>query len=97
MLSSIAAELAIAHPQAVHKPLPRARVKITRFSSQEPDADAIGFVKPILDAMQPVSKRHPYGVGFITNDTRDTLDLSVLWQHAPAKTGHVLIEVEPWI
>lgn len=60
-------------------PWARARVRIERYSPQEPDADALpGTAKLILDALQPPSKRHPWGLGVIANDTRGALDLEVV-------------------
>jgi hypothetical protein len=51
-------------------PLTRCKVLIERTSTQEPDRDnLVGGVKPLMDALQPLSKRHPYGLGFILDDS----------------------------
>lgn len=83
-------------PLASGIPFPRAKIEIVRCSSQEPDPDAMhGFVKPILDAMQVSSKRHPYGASIIENDTSDCIELHTRWQKAPAKQGKVIVIVTP--
>lgn len=50
-------------------PLQRVHIIIERFSTQEPDPDGIrSTAKGLLDVLQPVSKRHPLGLGYIEND-----------------------------
>lgn len=52
-----------------HRPIARCRIEIERESTREPDFDGmVGGLKPLLDALQPASKRHPYGLGFIADD-----------------------------
>lgn len=55
-------------------PLKRCRIRVVRFKQfgPEPDADAV-LVKPLLDILQPTSKRHPYGLGLIADDTREVV------------------------
>ena len=74
-------------------PLDKARVRITRHSSVQPDPDALNFVKPALDALQVASKRHPYGIGVIVDDSADHLFYEVRWVRAQRSAGRTLIEV----
>lgn len=63
-------------PPAV--PFAKAHVIIERESTQEPDPDGlIPSAKAILDVLQPVSIRHPCGLGFIANDSAACLTLEV--------------------
>lgn len=81
-------------PLATGCPLAWAKVEIVRHSSKEPDVDAKdGNVKPILDAMQVPSKRHPYGAGIVQDDTSQCMELHVRWERAPAKQGKVMVYV----
>jgi hypothetical protein len=83
-------------PLASGIPFDRATVEIVRYSSVEPDPDNLhGFVKPILDAMQISSERHPYGASIITNDNREAIDLKVRWEKAPPRKGKVVVLVTP--
>ena len=57
-------------------PIPAVRVTVVRHGLREPDADALaGCAKPILDVLQPASKRHPYGLGLIAGDDRAHCEL----------------------
>lgn len=50
-------------------PIERCTVTVERQSTRAPDADGLyGGLKPLLDALQPCSKRHPYGLGLILDD-----------------------------
>lgn len=83
-------------PLASGCPYPYARIEIVRHSSSKPDVDALsGFTKPILDAMQVPSKRHPYGAGVIENDSMDSISLATRWERAPARQGKVMVYVTP--
>lgn len=97
LMDSIADSLRAQIPLASGCPFDWAKVEIVRHSSGKPDPDALagGFTKPILDAMQVPSKRHPYGAGIIENDTSDCIDLHVRWERAPAKQGKVMVYVTP--
>ena len=49
-------------------------ILIERESTKEPDPIAIlAGAKPILDILQPKSRRHPYGLGIVLNDDSDSL------------------------
>ncbi len=66
------------------RPFERAAITIERISLGTPDRDGfIGGCKPLLDVLQPVSKRHPTGLGIIAND--DPAHLTVDYVHSPAK------------
>ena len=55
-------------------PLKRCRIRVVRFKQfgPLPDRDAM-ITKPVLDVLQPVSKRHPYGLGVIADDSREVI------------------------
>lgn len=83
-------------PNASGTPFDSAKVEIIRQSSAEPDPDGlVGCVKPILDAMQVASKRHPYGAYIIVDDSHEHVDLSVRWEKAPPRKGRMLVLVTP--
>lgn len=49
-------------------------ILIERESSKEPDPIAIlSGAKPVFDILQPKSKRHPYGLAIVRDDTRACL------------------------
>lgn len=75
-------------------PIRKCRIRIERTSTQEPDKDGLyGGVKPLLDALQPASKRHPYGIGLIYEDNaKHLLDLQVV--HVPGKASKTRILIE---
>jgi hypothetical protein len=78
-------------------PLARSRVTIWRHSIQPLDADALaGSVKHLLDLLQPMSKRHPYGLGLIADDRADCCALSVHWVKARSRTEQrMVVQIEP--
>lgn len=94
-MQQISACIAMQCPALVGLHLDKASIRITRFSSQEPDADAKSFCKPILDALQPTSKRHPYGMGAIIDDASENVELDPCWVRFGVKRGGVRIEVTP--
>ncbi len=75
------------------QPQTHCRVLIERYSTQAPDKDNLyGGMKPLLDVLQPVSKRHPQGLGFFADDSTDCIDLTVLHVKGAAKRTVVTIE-----
>lgn len=74
-------------------PLQRCSVHVERTSTREPDPDSlIAGLKPLLDALQPASKRHPYGIGLIVDDdARCITRLSAL--HVAGKTEQTRIVI----
>lgn len=96
LMDRIADALRAQIPPASGTPLHSAKVEIIRYSAKEPDRDGLyGSVKPILDAMQVASKRHPYGAFIIENDDNDHIDLHVRWEKASPRHGKVVILVTP--
>jgi hypothetical protein len=56
--------------QRPEKPFERARVTISRCSTGVPDPDGmVGGIKYLLDAFLPFSKTHPFGLGFVRDDS----------------------------
>lgn len=83
-------------PLDVALPFAKAKVEVIRYSSSEPDRDNMhGALKPLLDAMQVASKRHPYGAYIIENDSSEHIELVVRWEKAPPKMGKVVVLVTP--
>lgn len=82
---------AMATPPA--KPLKRCRIVVERESTQPPDPDGIrATVKPLLDVLQPVSVRHPLGLGFIESDAASCIvSLEVRHMNGRGKTTRVVI------
>ncbi len=57
-----------------HLPLRRCDIDIVRFSRREPDPDGLpATAKPLLDALQPLSKTHPFGLGVIAEDSSECI------------------------
>lgn len=74
-------------------PLARCRVTIERTSTQAPDRDNLyGGVKPLLDVLQPASRRHPQGLGFFLDDSDDCIELTVRHVAGAAKRTVITIE-----
>jgi len=84
-----------AYPHVPAAPIAKCRITIERFSTQKPDRDGLyGGLKPILDALQPASKRHPYGLGFIVDDNDDcVIDLKPI--HVKGRDPRTRITIEP--
>ena len=82
--------------EAPREPLDCVNIAITRVSNWRgiaPDRDAV-CVKPLLDLMQPASKRHPYGLGFIADDSREVIkSLSIGVEKGKARTVVKIEEV----
>lgn len=90
-----ARQLFVAHPRIPATPLARCRITIERFSTQEPDRDGLhGGLKPVLDALQPPSKRHPYGLGFIAEDN-STCVVELKPIHVKSREKRTRITIEP--
>lgn len=75
-------------------PLQSAHVRITRCSAVAPDPGGLSSMeKPILDALQQASRRHPYGSGVIVEDNAERLTYEVRHEIAAPKRGATIIEV----
>lgn len=76
-------------------PLQRCRVTVERFSPKEPDDDGlVGSLKSLLDALQPCSRRHPYGLGFIADDSPACIGKPIPI-HVPGREKRTRITIEP--
>lgn len=87
------------------KPLARARVRFTRYSSVEPDyRNLVGCFKLIEDILQPQrpyqrksgswGDKNPGGLGIIAGDDPAHIVTEHRWEQAPRKEGRVVIEIE---
>lgn len=84
------------HFKAQHRspqePLQRARVIVERYTTGNPDPDGIRVVaKAILDVLQPCSKKHPLGLGFIADDSSKCIDLEVRTVVSKEKRTRILV------
>ena len=69
------------------KPLPRARLVLTRHSSVEPDPDNLAAsFKPVIDGLRYA--------GVIENDRSANVQIQLTWRLAPASMGKISVEVE---
>lgn len=76
------------------EPLTRVAVRIKRYSSQSPDPDAItSTAKLLLDCLQPASKRHPYGLGLIEDDSHAVI-VSLTVEHVGQRVARTDVEIE---
>lgn len=89
----IAWAILAAHPLR-KEPMKRCLITIERTSAQAPDHDGlIGGLKPLLDALQPASKRHPYGLGLIEDDGPGcVVELRAIHVAGKATKTRILIE-----
>lgn len=69
------------------KPLKRAKIKITRYSSTEPDGDNMtGGYKPIIDALRKCR--------VIENDKQSNIgNIETPWVKAPKNKGRIIVQV----
>ena len=75
-------------------PYTRCRVHIKRYSSQEPDVDAMPTTaKILLDVLQPVSKRCPNGLGIIENDNSACI-MELKVEHVPKRIARTDVMIE---
>jgi len=73
------------------KPIERARVTIRRYSPKVPDKDGLS-AKHLLDILQPLSKRHPCGLGIIAGDDPEHLESTIEHVHSFETRTDVTIE-----
>jgi hypothetical protein len=65
--------------QRPSSPILRARIRVERHSTGTIDPDGRdASCKSLLDVLQPSSKRHPAGLGVISNDSPGALTLVVV-------------------
>lgn len=75
-------------------PLGRCHLRVERYSVGDPDPDNL-ITKNLLDVLQPMSKRHPAGLGVISGDSRQWLTreiVAVLVRHRAEQKTVVTIE-----
>ena len=76
------------------EPLRRCRITVERTSTQAPDTDNLyGGLKPLMDALQPVSARHKYGLGFIAEDSPSCV-VDLVARHVTGKEHRTVIRIE---
>lgn len=76
------------------QPIKQCRIRIERVSTQAPDMDGLyGGLKPLLDALQPHGKSHPYGLGIIADDGPGCV-LSLEAKHVAGKASKTRIWIE---
>jgi hypothetical protein len=88
---SVLAAMGRQRPQT---PLQRAHVRVERHTCQTLDRDNLaGSVKSLWDVLQPMSKRHPAGLGVILNDSPDCLteDIQTVRVHRRTEQKTVVI------
>lgn len=75
-------------------PLQRVDIRIKRYSGQALDPDgATSSAKLLLDALQPPSRRHPYGLGLIVDDSASCIS-SIHVEHVPKRIARTDVEIE---
>lgn len=68
------------------RPMKRARVTIERWSIRVADTDnLVASAKNLVDILCLRSDTHPYGLGFITDDSPDLCELIVRGVKAPSR------------
>lgn len=76
------------------QPIKQCAVRINRYSSQEPDPDGLrSTAKLLLDVLQPMSKKHPYGLGVIAEDSSKCI-ASLEVTHVPKRIARTDVEIE---
>lgn len=75
------------------QPFKRARVTIHRYTPRALDEDGKGGIaKGILDVLQPCSRKHPLGLGYIAGDDPEHLELAVLIVKSMKVATRIIIE-----
>ena len=78
------------------EPFAKARVTVHRnITGNSPGLDPDGermVAKLILDALQPMSRRHPHGLGFIAGDGPGQLELMVQQLRSDKKGTRIIVE-----
>ena len=91
------AKVAIGGPRyRLSEPIPRARVRVQRYSSGTLDPDNLAAsCKGLLDVLCRVSTTHPYGLGFIEDDSPDHIELIVTQEKCKRGTGSTIVSIAP--
>lgn len=70
LLNTVAWHIVASGAKPPVEPLKRCIIIVERSSTHEPDEDGMKLTaKSLLDVLQPPSKRHPLGLGFILEDS----------------------------
>jgi hypothetical protein len=77
-------------------PIQRAMILVERYAPRLYDDDnLVGSVKHLLDVLQPVSPRHPTGLGVIASDAPGALQLVPPRQiKCPGSQAHVVVTIQ---
>lgn len=77
-------------------PMRRVKVTVHRYTPRDLDQDGQGGIaKGILDVLQPCSKRHPLGMGYIVGDDPAHLELVTVIVKSQAIATRIIIEELP--
>lgn len=88
--------IVLASPGPPPAPLPRARVTVFRYTTGKLDPDGKQAIcKGLLDLLQPLSKRNKMGLGYITNDDDEHLELVVHTINSQAVATRIIVEAIP--
>jgi hypothetical protein len=78
------------------EPLQRARVQVKRYSAGELDPDNLAAsCKHLLDVLCRASTTHPYGLGFIEDDSPAHLELVVMQAKCSPRKGSTIVSIAP--
>ena len=78
------------------EPIPRARVQVQRYSSGTLDPDNLAAsCKGLLDVLCRASTTHPYGLGFIEDDSPAHLELIVTQEKCKRGMGSTVVSIAP--
>lgn len=95
-LKLLATEIRVAAGPPPRQPIERARVQVHRYTPNVLDPDGRdGIAKGILDVLQPYSKRHPFGMGYIRGDDPHHLELSTMLVRSTQVATRIIIEALP--
>lgn len=92
-LKELAWEIRAAAGPPPATPLQRVKVTVHRYTPQALDPDGRdGIAKGILDVLQPCSKRHPLGMGYIAGDDPAHLELTTMLVRSTQVATRIIIE-----
>ena len=78
------------------EPLQRARVQVQRYSAGTLDQDnLVASCKGLLDVLCRASTTHPYGLGFIEDDSPAHLELIVTQAKCKRGAGSTVVSIAP--
>jgi hypothetical protein len=88
------AELSAAGISIPKRFISKANIRVIRYSRIKPDQidNLNACVKGLMDILQPMSSRHPNGLGIIANDSSDCVTVTVNHCGSKACRTDVIIE-----